>query len=68
MAKEAEDCAAELQVRTSLGKADKFAKITLHAFVREHGRVKKGQVAYGTLQERMRGLRLFQKFAGGSIM
>lgn len=68
MAKEAENCAAELQVSTPLSEADKLAKITLHAFVREHGRVTKGQVAYGTLQERMRALRLFQKFIGGSIM
>jgi hypothetical protein len=68
MVREAEDCAAELQVRTSLSKADNLAKITLHAFVCEHGRVMKGQVAYGTLQEHMRALRLPQKFIGGSIM
>lgn len=68
MAREAKNCAPKLQVRTSLSKADNLARIRLHAFVCERGRVMKGQVGYGRLHEHMRALRLFQKSIGGSIM
>jgi len=66
--KEAERYASELQNRVCLGKADKPSKITLHEFRLEHERVMKGQFAYGTIQEHMRSLRLFEKFIGGSIL
>ncbi len=65
--REAERYAAELQKRVSLGKADKPTKVTLHEFLSEHQQVMKGQVAYGTLQEHMGALRLFEKFIGGGI-
>lgn len=64
--KEAQRSASELQNQVRLGKADKPKKITLHEFRLEHERVMKGQVAYGTIQEHKRALRLFEKFIGGS--
>jgi len=66
--KEAQKYASELQNRVCSGKADKPRKITLHEFRLEHERVMKGQVAYGTIQEHMRALKLFEKFIGGSIV
>jgi len=66
--KEAERYASELQNRVFLGKADKPQKITLHEFGLEHEQVMGGQVAYGTLQEHMRALKLFENFIDGSIM
>ena len=65
--KEAERYAAELQSRVCLGKADKPEKITLRDFTTEHEQLMRGQVAYGTLQEHQRALRLFENFIGGSI-
>lgn len=65
--KEAVRYAAELQKRVALGKADKPTKVTLHEFLNEHEQVMKGQVAYGTLQDHMGTLRLFEKFIGGKV-
>jgi integrase len=65
--KEAERYASDLQVRVCLGNADKPKKLTLHEFVREHEKVMRGQVAYGTLQVQMRALKLFENFIGGSM-
>jgi len=66
--KEADRYASELQNRVCLGKADKPQKITLHEFRLEHEQIMKGQVAYGTLQEHTRALKLFENFVGGSIV
>jgi integrase len=66
--KEAERFAAELQTRVRLNKADRPKKITLNEFRLEHERVMIGQVAYGTVQEHVRALRLFENFIGGSIL
>jgi len=66
--KEAQKYASELQNRICLGKADKPRKITLHEFRLEHEKVMKGQIAYGTIQEHMRALKLFENFIGGSIL
>lgn len=60
--------ALELQNRVNLGKADKPRKITLQGFRVEHEQVMKGQVAYGTIQEHMRALELFENFIGGSFV
>ncbi len=66
--KEAERYASELQNRVCLGKADKPKKITLQEFRLEHGQVMRGQVAYGTVQEHVQALKLFENFIGGSFL
>jgi len=66
--KEAERYASRIQNRVCLGRADKPEKITLKKFRLEHELVMRGQVAYGTLQEHMRALRLFDNYIGGSIV
>jgi integrase len=60
--------ALELQSRVCLGKADKPQKITLHEFRLEHEQVMKGQVAYATLDDQKRALKLFENFIGGLIV
>jgi len=64
--KEAENYAAEIQKQVCHGKADKPEDITLHAFLLEHSRVMKGQLADGTVQDQNRALRFFENFIGGS--
>ena len=66
--KEAEDYALELHNRMCSGTVDKPAKITLHDFRLEHGRVMQGQVAYTTLQDHKRALKFFENFIGGSTL
>ena len=66
--KEAGRYALELQNRVCLGKADKPQKITLHEFRLEHEQVMKGQVAYATLDDQKRALKLFENYIGGSIV
>jgi integrase len=66
--KEAERYASELQNRVCLGRADKPKKITLQEFRLEHGQVMRGQVAYGTVQEHVQALKLFENFIGGSFL
>ena len=66
--KEAERYASELQNRVHLGKTDKPQRITLEEFRLEHKRVMKGQVAYTTLQDQIRALKLFEKFIGESFL
>jgi integrase len=66
--KEAERQASRLRSRMYLGKADKPQKITLKEFRLEHERVMKGQVAYATLDDQSRALRLFEKFIGESFL
>jgi integrase len=65
--KEAQEFASELQKHVRLGKADKPKKVTLLEFRVEHEKVMKGQVAYGTIQEHRRALKLFENFIGGSF-
>ncbi|MBN2457244.1 MAG: hypothetical protein JXB29_12030, partial [Sedimentisphaerales bacterium] len=64
--KEAEEYALELRNRMCCGTVDKPAKVTLHDFRLEHGRVMQGQVAYTTLQDHKRALKFFENFIGGS--
>ena len=59
--------ARELQGRVEVGKQDKPQKIALHVFNEEHEKVMKGQVAYATLADQRRALRLFEKYIGGRI-
>ncbi len=66
--KEAERYASNLQERINLGRPDRPKKITLTNFKDEHKGVMQRQVAYGTLQDQMRALKLFEKFIGGSKM
>jgi integrase len=65
--KEAENCSSDLQEQVSLGRADKPANIRLHNFIGEHAEVMKGQVAYATLQDQIRALKLFENYIGSSI-
>jgi integrase len=65
--KEAERFSSALQCQVNSGRADRPSKITLRDFISEHVRVMKGQVAYATLQDQIRALKLFEKYIGGSI-
>jgi integrase len=66
--KPAEGFARNIQARVNERKQDRPKRIALHDFSMEHNQVMKGQVAYATLLEQMRALRLFEKFIGGSVM
>ncbi|MGD8499596.1 MAG: site-specific integrase [Phycisphaerales bacterium] len=66
--KEAARHASQLQSRVCLGKADKPQKIPLKEFRLEHEHVMKGQVAYATLDDQSRALRLFEKYIGESFL
>jgi len=57
-----------MQSCVCLGKADKPEKITLKGFRLEHERVMNGRVAYATLDDQSRELRLFENFIGESIL
>jgi len=59
--------ARDLQGKVEIGKQDKPQKIALHAFNEEHAKVMRGQVAYATLADQRRALRLFEKYIGGRI-
>lgn len=65
--KEAESYSHQLQARVDIGKADMPQKITLQEFRLEHEHVMKGQVAYATLEDQKRALKLFENFIGGSV-
>lgn len=56
------------QRQVSLGKADKLPKITLEEFRLEHERVMKGRVAFATLYDQLRALKLFENSIGSSIL
>ena len=62
--KEAESYTHQLQARVDIGKADMPQKITLQEFRLEHEHVMKGQVAYATLEDQKRALKLFENFIG----
>jgi integrase len=59
--------ARDLQGRVEIGKQDKLAKIALSDFIEEHASVMTGQVAYASLVDQKRALRLFEKYIGGRI-
>lgn len=58
----------ELQARVNSGKADRPIKATISEFMAEHEKVMKGQVAYATLKDHLRALRLFEKFIGSKFL
>ena len=64
--KEADRYARGLQTQVDRGKPDKPRKLALHDFICEHEKVMLGQVAYATLYDQVRALRLFEKYIGGS--
>jgi integrase len=66
--KEAEKYALEVQAQINLGRADKPRKVTMHEFIGEHEKVMKGQVAFATLKDQVRALRLFEKYIGESFL
>jgi len=66
--KEAESYAQKLQSQVNLGKADKPKKVTLHEFIKEHEKVMRSQVAYGTLLIHMQTLKLFENYIGDLVV
>lgn len=62
----AERHARQLQEDVNRGKADRPEKVSLSSFMKEHEKVMAGQVAYATLCDQNRALRLFENFIGGS--
>lgn len=62
--KEAAEYARSLQAKVDKGRADKPKKTTISEFKREHERLMAGQVAYSTLKDQMRALRLFKDHVG----
>ncbi len=62
--KEAYEYAKKVQEKVDKGRADRPRKITIQKFIREHEKVMVGQVAYTTLKDHLRALRLFEKHVG----
>jgi len=62
--KEAYEYAKKVQEKVNKGRADKPRKITIEKFIKEHEKVMVGQVAYATLKDHLRALRLFEKHLG----
>ncbi|MFC1675791.1 tyrosine-type recombinase/integrase [Planctomycetota bacterium] len=58
--------ARKLQTDVNQARPDKPDKITFSAFAKEHKKVMAGQVAYATLCDQIRALKLFEKFIDGS--
>lgn len=52
----------------SLGRADRLRSITLEEFRLEHERAMKGRVAFATLYDQLRALKLFENFIGSSTL
>lgn len=63
----AERYARDLRSQIEIGAQDRPTRITLHDFIGEHLKVMCGQVAYATLADQKRALKLFEKSIGGSI-
>ena len=63
----AERHAQDLQAKVRVGTQDRPRMVTLHDFAKEHAQVMRGQVAYATLIDQNRALRLFEKHIGTSI-
>ncbi len=66
--KEAEKHTIAIQEKVNLGKADRPTTLSLREFIREHKKVMKGQVAYGTLWSQIQVLELFENYIGGSVV
>jgi integrase len=62
--REAERFAENKQLEVRRGRADPLPAITLGDFASEHERVMRGQVAWGTLQDQRRALRLLGEHVG----
>lgn len=65
--KEANEYANDIQGKVDKCKADKPRKITLSEFIKEHGKVMVGQVAYSTLKDQLRALSLFADHVGYQV-
>jgi integrase len=63
----AEQYARKLESKIKAGNHDRPIRITLADFSREHINLMMGQVAYATLMDQKRALRLFEKFIGGLV-
>lgn len=63
----AEQFARQLQTKINQGKPNRPKKITLGSFIKEHKTVMAGQVAYATLDDQIRALKLFENFIGHSV-
>jgi integrase len=66
--KEAEHYSRLLQEKVNNGKSDRPTNISLQAFIAEHEKIMRGQVAYATLYGQVRSLKFFEKFIGGSTL
>ena len=62
--KEAYEYAKTVQEKVDKGRANRPRKITIEKFIKEHERVMVGQVAYTTLKDHLRALRLFEDHIG----
>jgi len=60
----AERFSRKLQEEVNKGKHDRPEKVLLKDFIEEHQTVMAGQVAYATLSDQMRALKLFENFIG----
>ncbi|MFC1604624.1 tyrosine-type recombinase/integrase [Planctomycetota bacterium] len=67
MKKLAVQYARKLESKIKAGNQDRPIRITLVDFSLEHIKVMMGQVAYATLMDQKRALRLFEKFIGGLV-
>lgn len=63
----ADSYARKLQAKVETRRQDKPENITLSDFMEEHTSVMTGQVAYASLADQERALRLFEKYIGGRI-
>ncbi|UCE46479.1 MAG: tyrosine-type recombinase/integrase [Phycisphaerales bacterium] len=63
----AEQHARKLESKIEARNHDRPIRITLADFSREHIKLMMGQVAYATLMDQKRALRLFEKFIGGLV-
>ena len=62
--KEAYEYAKTVQEKVDKGRANRPRKITIEKFIKEHERIMVGQVAYTTLKDHLRALRLFEDHIG----
>jgi len=65
--KEADRYAKDIQSKVDKGRIDTPNKITLSAFINEHEKVMKGQVANRTLKDQMRALNIFADYIGRAV-
>jgi integrase len=62
--KEAYEYVKTVQEKVDKGRANRPQKITIEKFIKEHERIMVGQVAYTTLKDHLRALRLFENHIG----